>query len=170
LTELEKKKKAEEEERKRLEEEEKKRQEEEEAKRLEEEEAKNAKGGKKKPEAKKPEVKKPNAKKTEEELKKEKEEEERNLPPPIPFTKLTDVAIHFGNFACLTQLNDIIQKIKQKGLGVTIYDNIYESSQSAIIDIAIGLHFNRVIMHGFTIKPDKKEKLIEYLDMIEKIY
>ena len=109
-------------------------------------------------------------KKTEEELKKEKEEEERNLPPPIPFTKLTDVAIHFGNFACLTQLNDIIQKIKQKGLGVTIYDNIYESSQSAIIDIAIGLHFNRVIMHGFTIKPDKKEKLIEYLDMIEKIY
>ena len=74
LTELEKKKKAEEEERKRKEEEEKKRQEEEEAKRLEEEEAKNTKG-KKKPEPKKPEIKKPNAKKTEEELRKEKEEE-----------------------------------------------------------------------------------------------
>ena len=170
LTELEKKKKAEEEERKRLEEEEKKRQEEEEAKRLEEEEAKNAKGAKKKPEIKKPEVKKPNAKKTEEELRKEKEEEEKNLPPPVPFTKLKDVAINFGNFSCLTQLNDLIQKMKQKGLGLTIYDNVYESSQSAIIDIAIGLHFNRVILHGFTIKPDKKEKMIEYLDMIEKIY
>ena len=92
------------------------------------------------------------------------------MPPPIPFTKLTDVAIHFGNFSCLTQLNDVIQKMKQKGLGLTIYDNVYESSQSAIIDIAIGLHFNRVILHGFTIKPDKKEKMIEYLDMIEKIY
>ena len=153
-----------------MEEEEKKRQEEEEAKRLEEEEAKNAKGAKKKPEIKKPEVKKPNAKKTEEELRKEKEEEEKNLPPPVPFTKLKDVAINFGNFSCLTQLNDLIQKMKQKGLGLTIYDNVYESSQSAIIDIAIGLHFNRVILHGFTIKPDKKEKMIEYLDMIEKIY
>ena len=170
MTELEKKKKAEEEERKRLEEEERKRKEEEEAKRLEEEEAKNAKGAKKKPEAKKPEVKKPNAKKTEEELKKEKEEEEKNLPPPIPFTQLKDVAVHFGNFACLTQLNDLVQKVKQKGLGLTIYDNVYESSQSAIIDIAIGLHFNRIILHGFTIKPDKKDKLIEYLDMIERIY
>ena len=170
LTELEKKKKAEEEERKRLEEEEKKRQEEEEAKKLEEEEAKNAKNAKKKPEAKKPEVKKPNAKKTEEELKKEKEEEEKNLPPPIPFTNLKDVALHFGNYGCLTQFNDMIQKLKQKGICLTIYDNVYESSQSAIIDIAIGLHFNRVILHGFTIKPDKKEKMIEYLDMIEKIY
>ena len=170
LTELEKKKKEEEEERKRLEEEEKKRQEEEEAKRLEEEEAKNTKGAKKKPEVKKPEVKKPNAKKTEEELRKEKEEEEKNLPPPIPFTKLKDIALHFGNFSCLTELNDLIQKMKTKGIGLTIYDNIYESNQSAIIDIAIGLHFNRVILHGFTIKPDKKDKMIEYLDMIDKIY
>ena len=119
LTELEKKKKAEEEEKKRQEEEEKKRQEEEEAKRIEEEEAKNSKGAKKKPEAKKNDVKKP-TKKTEEELKKEKEEEEKNLPPPIPFTKLRDVAINFGNFSCLTQLNDLIQKIKQKGLGLSI--------------------------------------------------
>ena len=158
MTELEKKKKAEEEERKRLEEEERKRKEEEEARLLEEEEAKNAKGGKKKPEVKKPEVKKPNAKKTEEELRKEKEEEEKNLPPPIPFTKLKDVALHFGNFSCLTQLNELIQKMKQKGLGLTIYDNIYESSQSAIIDIAIGLHFDRVILHGFTIKEDRKER------------
>jgi hypothetical protein len=83
LTELEKKKKAEEEERKRKEEEEKKRQEEEEAKRLEEEEAKNTKG-KKKPEPKKPEIKKPNAKKTEEELRKEKEEEEKKFTTPNP--------------------------------------------------------------------------------------
>ena len=169
MTELEKKKKEEEEERKRLEEEEKKRQEEEEAKRLEEEEAKLNKG-KKKPEPKKPEVKKPNAKKTEEELKKEKEEEEKNLPPPIPFTQLKNIAINFGNFSCLTNMNDIVQKIKQKGIGLSIYDNIYESNQSAIIDYGIGLHFNRIILHGFTIKPDKKEKLIEYLDMIEKIY
>jgi len=170
LTELEKKKKAEEEERKRLEEEEKKRLEEEEAKRLEEEEAKNAKATKKKPEAKKPEVKKPNVKKTEEELKKEKEEEEKSLPPPIPFTKLKDVAIHFGNFSCLTNLNEFIQKLKQNGIGLTIYDNVIESSQSGIIDFAIGLRFNRIILHGFTIKPDRKEKMIEYLDMIEKIY
>ena len=169
LTELEKKKKAEEEEKKRQEEEEKKRQEEEEAKRIEEEEAKNSKGAKKKPEAKKNDVKKP-TKKTEEELKKEKEEEEKNLPPPIPFTKLRDVAINFGNFSCLTQLNDLIQKIKQKGLGLSIYDNIYESNQSAIIDVAIGLHFNRIILHGFTIKPDRRDKMIEYLEMIEKIY
>ena len=169
LTELEKKKKEEEEERKRLEEEERKRKEEEEAKRLEEEEAKNTKG-KKKPEAKKPEVKKPNAKKTEEELKKEKEEEEKNLPPPIPFTQLKDIAIHFGNFSCLTEMNEIIQKIKQNGIGLSVYDNVFESNQSAIIDYAIGLHFNRIILHGFTIKPDKKDKLIEYLDMIEKIY
>ena len=69
---------------------------------------------KKKPEVKKPEVKKPNVKKTEEELRKEKEEEEKNLPPPIPFTKLKDVAVHFGNFGCLTQFNDLIQKMKQK--------------------------------------------------------
>ena len=115
LTELEKKKKEEEEERKRLEEEEKKRQEEEEAKRLEEEEAKNAKG-KKKPEPKKPEVKKANVKKTEEELKKEKEEEEKNLPPPIPFTKLKNISINFGNFSCLTEMNEIIQKIKQNNI------------------------------------------------------
>ena len=80
------------------------------------------------------------------------------------------MSIHFGNFSCLTQLNDLIQKMKQKGIGLTIYDNIYESSQTAIIDIAIGLHFNRIILHGFTIKPDKKEKMIEYLEMIEKIY
>ena len=169
LTELEKKKKEEEEERKRLEEEEKKRQEEEEAKRLEEEEAKNAKG-KKKPEPKKPEVKKANVKKTEEELKKEKEEEEKNLPPPIPFTKLKNISINFGNFSCLTEMNEIIQKLKQKGIGLSIYDNVYESNQSAIIDYGIGLHFNRIILHGFTINPDKKEKLIEYLDMVEKIY
>ena len=169
LTELEKKKKEEEEERKRKEEEEKKRLEEEEAKRLEEEEAKLNKG-KKKPEPKKPEVKKPNAKKTEEELRKEKEEEEKNLPPPIPFTQLKDIAINFGNFSCLTEMNEVIQKIKQKGIGLSIYDNVYESNQSAIIDYGIGLHFNRIILHGFTIKPDKKEKLIEYLDMIEKIY
>ena len=123
----------------------------------------------KKPEVKKPEVKKPNTKKTEEELRKEKEEE-KNLSPLIPFTKLKDVALHFGNFSCLTQLNELIQKMKQKGLGLTIYDNIYESSQSAIIDIAIGLHFDRVILHGFTIKKDRKEKMIEYLNMIEKIY
>ena len=169
LTELEKKKKAEEEERKRKEEEEKKRQEEEEAKRLEEEEAKNTKG-KKKPEPKKPEIKKPNAKKTEEELRKEKEEEEKNLPPPIPFTKLKDISINFGNFSCLTEMNEIIQKIKQNNIGLSIYDNVFESNQSAIIDYAIGLHFNRIILHGFTIKPDKKEKMIEYLEMIEKIY
>jgi len=169
LTELEKKKKEEEELRKKLEEEEKKRQEEEEAKRLEEEEAKNTKG-KKKPEAKKPEVKKANVKKTEEELKKEKEEEEKNLPPPIPFTQLKDISINFGNFSCLTEMNEIIQKIKQNNIGLSIYDNVYESNQSVIIDYGIGLHFNRIILHGFTIKPDKKDKLIEYLDMIEKIY
>ena len=162
LTELEKKKKEEEELRKKLEEEEKKRQEEEEAKRLEEEEAKNTKG-KKKPEAKKPEVKKANVKKTDEELKKEKEEEEKNLPPPIPFTQLKDISINFGNFSCLTEMNEIIQKIKQNNIGLSIYDNVFESNQSAIIDYGIGLHFNRIILHGFTIKPDKKEKLIEYL-------
>ena len=169
LTELEKKKKAEEEERKRKEEEEKKRQEEEEAKRLEEEEAKNTKG-KKKPEPKKPEIKKPNAKKTEEELRKEKEEEEKNLPPPIPFTQLKNIALHFNNFSCLTEMNEIVQKIKQVGIGLSVYDNIYESNQSAIIDYSIGLHFNRIILHGFTIKPDRKDKLIEYLNMIDKIY
>ena len=169
LTELEKKKKEEEEERKRKEEEEKKRLEEEEAKRLEEEEAKLNKG-KKKPEPKKPEVKKPNAKKTEEELRKEKEEEEKNLPPPIPFTKLKDISINFGNFSCLTEMNEIIQKIKQNNIGLSIYDNVFESNQSAIIDYGIGLHFNRIILHGFTINPDKKEKLIEYLNMVEKIY
>ena len=169
LTELEKKKKAEEEERKRKEEEEKKRKEEEEAKRLEEEEAKNTKG-KKKPEPKKPEIKKPNAKKTEEELRKEKEEEEKNLPPPIPFTQLKNIALHFNNFSCLTEMNEIVQKIKQVGIGLSVYDNIYESNQSAIIDYSIGLHFNRIILHGFTIKPDRKDKLIEYLNMIDKIY
>ena len=169
LTELEKKKKAEEEERKKKEEEEKKRQEEEEAKRLEEEEAKNTKG-KKKPEPKKPEIKKPNAKKTEEELRKEKEEEEKNLPPPIPFTQLKNIALHFNNFSCLTEMNEIVQKIKQVGIGLSVYDNIYESNQSAIIDYSIGLHFNRIILHGFTIKPDRKDKLIEYLNMIDKIY
>ena len=67
-------------------------------------------------------------------------------------------------------MNDLIQKIKQKGLGLSIYDNIYESNQSAIIDVAIGLHFNRIILHGFTIKPDRRDKMIEYLEMIEKIY
>jgi len=170
LTEIEMKKKLEEEEeRKRKEEEEKKRLEEEEAKRLEEEEAKNVKG-KKKPEPKKPEVKKPNAKKTEEELKKEKEEEEKLLPPPIPFTKLKNVAIHFGNFSCLTNMNELVQKLKQKDIGLSIYDNVYESNQSAIIDYGIGLHYNRIILHGFTIKSDKKDKLIEYMDMIENIY
>ena len=171
LTELEKKKKAEEEERKRLqEEEEKRRQEEEEQKRLEEEEAKNAKGGKKKPEPKKVEVKKPNVKKTEEELKKEKEEEEKLLPPPIPFTKLKEVAVNFGNFKCLTHLNDIVQKVKQKGVDLTIYDNIFESEQSMIVDVAIGLHFKRVILHGFTIKPDKMTKVVEYIENVPKIY
>ena len=170
LTEIEMKKKLEEEEeRKRKEEEEKKRLEEEEAKRLEEEEAKNVKG-KKKPEPKKPEVKKPNAKKTEEELKKEKEEEEKLLPPPIPFTKLKNVAIHFGNFSCITNMNELVQKLKQKDIGLSIYDNVYESNQSAIIDYGIGLHYNRIILHGFTIKSDKKDKLIEYMDMIENIY
>ena len=169
LTELEKKKKEEEELRKKLEEEEKKRQEEEEARRLEEEEAKNTKG-KKKPEPKKPEPKKPNVKKTEEELRKEKEEEEKNLPPPIPFTQLKNIALHFNNFSCLTEMNEIVQKIKQVGIGLSVYDNIYESNQSAIIDYSIGLHFNRIILHGFTIKPDRKDKLIEYLNMIDKIY
>ena len=109
-------------------------------------------------------------KKTEEDLRKEKEEEEKNLPPPIPFTQLKNIAIHFGNFSCLTEMNELVQKIKQHGIGLSIYDNVYESNQSAIIDYGIGLHFNRIILHGFTIKPDKKDKLIEYLDMIEKIY
>ena len=67
-------------------------------------------------------------------------------------------------------MNEIIQKIKQKNISLSIYDNVYESSQSAIIDYGIGLHFNRIILHGFSMNPDKKEKLIEYLDMIEKIY
>ena len=67
-------------------------------------------------------------------------------------------------------MNEIIQKLKQKGIGLSIYDNVYESSQSAIIDYGIGLHFNRIILHGFSMNPDKKEKLIEYLDMIENIY
>jgi len=170
LTELEKKKKAEEEaERKRLEEEEKKRKEEEEAKRLEEEETK-TKNSKKKPEPKKPEPKKANVKKTEEELKKEKEEEEKKLPPPIPFTKLKDIALNFGNFSCMSELNDIIQKLKQKGLGLTVYDNIYESNQTGIIDLSIGLHFHRIILNGLTLTSDRKEKILEYLEQIEKIY
>ena len=164
LTELEKKKKAEEEERKRIqEEEEKKRLEEEEAKRLEEEEAKN-KGATKKPEPKKVETKKPKVKKTEEELKKEKEEEEKALPPPIPFTKLKDISVNFGNFKNLTHFNDITQKSKQKGVNLNIYDNINESEQSAIIDIGIGLHYKRIILHGFTIKPDKMSKIVEYIE------
>ena len=67
-------------------------------------------------------------------------------------------------------MNELVQKLKQKDIGLSIYDNVYESNQSAIIDYGIGLHYNRIILHGFTIKSDKKDKLIEYMDMIENIY
>ena len=83
---------------------------------------------------------------------------------------MKNVAINFGNFSCLSNMNELVQKIKQKDIGLSIYDNVYESNQSAIIDYGIGLHFNKIILHGFTIKPDRKDKFIEYMDMIENIY
>ena len=165
MTELEKKKKEEEEERKRLEEEEKKRlEEEEEQKRLEEEE-KNNKGKKKPPEPKK-EVKK----KTEEELQKEKEEEEAALPPPFPLDNLKNISLNLGNFKNINELGEIIKKIKSRETEVSIYDNIYETEQSAIVDFGLAFRLNRIILHGFTIKPNKMTKLIKYLELIEELY
>ena len=41
-----------------------------------------------------------------------------------------------------------------------------------VIGAIFGLAFrmNRIILHGFTIKPNKMTKLIKYLELIEELY
>lgn len=156
-------------EKKKIEEEERKRKEaEEEAKRLaEEEEEKKRQEEMKKP-GKKPEPKKV-VKKSEEEIKKEKEEEEKALPPALPL-KIKNISVKFGQFKNVTDLIDLGQKAKTKNIGINIYDNIFETEQSGIVDFGLSTRVNSIILNGFTIKNDKMEKIIRYIQTIEQLY
>ena len=161
MTEKEKKKLAEEEARKKAEEEEKKRLEEEEKKRLEEEEEKNNKG-KKKP----PEPKKDNKKKEEEN---KPEENENKIISPLPLN-LNNIALNFGNLKNINEFIEFIQKCKSHQLNLSVYDNIFETEQTCLIDILIATRINKIILHGLTMNPDKIQKIIEYLETIEDLY
>ena len=165
LTPLEKEKIAQEEARKKAEEEERKRLEEEEEEKKRQEEAK--KPGAKKPAAE-PQVK--NKKKTEEELQKEKEEEEKALPPPLPIPLLSSIALYQGKCKCVSELFDISIKLKNRDFEVSLYDNPHESEQSGIIDLGLALRVNKIILHGFTNKPEKMSKIIQYIEQIEDLY
>jgi hypothetical protein len=165
LTPLEKEKIAQEEARKKAEEEERKRLEEEEEEKKRQEEAK--KPGAKKPVAE-PQVK--NKKKTEEELQKEKEEEEKALPPPLPIPLLSSIALYQGKCKCVSELFDISIKLKNRYFEVSLYDNPHESEQSGIIDLGLALRVNKIILHGFTNKPEKMSKIIQYIEQIEELY
>lgn len=165
LTPLEKEKIAQEEARKKAEEEERKRLEEEEEEKKRQEEAK--KPGAKKPVAE-PQVK--NKKKTEEELQKEKEEEEKALPPPLPIPLLSSIALYQGKCKCVSELFDISIKLKNRDFEVSLYDNPHESEQSGIIDLGLALRVNKIILHGFTNKPEKMSKIIQYIEQIEELY
>lgn len=165
LTPLEKEKIAQEEARKKAEEEERKRLEEEEEEKKRQEEAK--KPGAKKPVAE-PQVK--NKKKTEEELQKEKEEEEKALLPPLPIPLLSSIALYQGKCKCVSELFDISIKLKNRDFEVSLYDNPHESEQSGIIDLGLALRVNKIILHGFTNKPEKMSKIIQYIEQIEELY
>jgi len=138
MTEKEKKKLAEEEARKKAEEEEKKR--------LEEEEEKNNKG-KKKP----PEPKKDNKKKEEEN---KPEENENKIISPLPLN-LNNIALNFGNLKNINEFIEFIQKCKSHQLNLSVYDNIFETEQTCLIDILIAMRVNKIILHGYTNKQDK---------------
>jgi hypothetical protein len=83
---------------------------------------------------------------------------------------LKNISLNLGNFKNINELGEIIQKIKSRETEVSIYDNINETEQSAIIDFGLAFRMNRIILHGFTIKPNKMTKLIKYLELIEELY
>ena len=121
--------------------------------------------GKKKP----PEPKKDNKKKTDEELKAEALEAEKLLPPPLPL-KLNNISLNFGNLKNINEFVEFNQKCRTTQLNLSVYDNICETEQSCLIDLLIGTRVNKIILHGLTFNPDKIQKIIKYLEIIEDLY
>ena len=87
---------------------------------------------------------------------------------PIPL--LSSIALYQGKCKCVSELFDISIKLKNRDFEVSLYDNPHESEQNGIIDLGLALRVNKIILHGFTNKPEKMSKIIQYIEQIEELY
>ena len=83
---------------------------------------------------------------------------------------LNNIALNFGNLKNINEFVEFIQKCKSHQLNLSVYDNIFETEQTCLIDILIAMRVNKIILHGLTMNPDKIQKIIEYLEIIEDLY
>jgi enolase len=70
----------------------------------------------------------------------------------------------------ITDLFDGFKYINQTSRNLFVWDNSVDNEQTFIVDIALALRANMLILHGINSRPEKTAKIIRYIELIENLY
>jgi hypothetical protein len=86
--------------------------------------------------------------------------------------KINHRNISFRNTDCITitDLFECQKYIGQSNRNLNLWDNSVDNDRTFIVDIALALRANLLILHGINNRPEKMAKIIRYTELIESLY
>lgn len=87
-----------------------------------------------------------------------------------------NMSFRINECSILSELFESYKYIKNKMVnnsknpGITIWDSPVESEQAHVVDIALGLRANMIVLHGINNRSERVNKINRYIDLIEEIY
>ncbi len=90
--------------------------------------------------------------------------------------QLSNISLRIGDSVNLSELVECFKYANgklsnsEKRAGITVWDNAYENETSQVIDVALGMRANNIILHGICNRAERVNKINRYLDLITDLY
>ena len=82
------------------------------------------------------------------------------------------LSLRINEFVNLTEMFDCVTLAygKIKKVGLSLWDNHVDSDNSFVVDLALGIKANNIMLNALNFKSEKMNKINRYLELIEEYY